>query len=278
MNRQVVSTNKRNMIILQAALFLISLLVLIPLYMIVINSFKGYAEAAKLSLNFPKVWNFENYKTVFVEGNIVRGYLNSILIGSMTILVIVVCASLASFTLQRRNDKFTNAVYYIFITGLVIPVALVPTIKTMVSVGLHNTYIGMILYYSAVLLPFTVFLITGYLKTVPKELDESAIIDGCSFLMLFFKIIFPIIRPVIVTASLIIIINIWNDFMGPFYLLSDSDKWTVTVSVYNYVGKYGTKWSLVFADVAAVITPILVVYFFLQRYIVDGMTAGAIKG
>jgi raffinose/stachyose/melibiose transport system permease protein len=278
MKTQHVSSQKRNAIFLQLALFLVSLVILIPLYMIVTNSFKDMAGAASLKLTLPKTWNWENYIIVFKEGNILRGYFNSLLIGGLSIIVIVVSASLASFTLQRRNDKLTNFIYYVFITGLVIPVALVPTIKTMVNAGLHNTYFGMVLYYSAILLPFTIFLITGYLKTVPRELDESAIIDGCSFLMLFFKIIFPIIRPVIVTASLIIIINIWNDFMGPFYLLSDSDKWTVTVSVYNYVGKYSTKWNLVFADVTAVILPILGIYFILQRYIVDGMTAGAIKG
>lgn len=278
MGKQYMSSSKRHTIILQLVLSIVSLIVIVPLYMIVINSFKSYSEAAKLRLDFPSVWNFENYLIVFTQGNILSGYLNSLLIGGMTIIVIVISASLAAFVLQRRKGKLTNSLYYLFITGLVIPVALVPTIKTMVAIGLHNTYIGMVLYYSAILLPFTIFLITGYLKTVPRELDESAIIDGCSYLKLFFSIIFPIIRPVIVTASLIIIINIWNDFMGPFYLLSDSSKWTVTVSVYNYIGKYGTKWSLVFADVAAVIFPILIIYFLLQKYIVDGMTAGAIKG
>lgn len=278
MSRKIVTKHQRNSILLQVILALLSFSVLIPLYMIVVNSVKNPSEAAKLGFSLPSEFHFENYLTVFSQGNVVGGYLNSILISGLTVTVIIVSASLAAFVIQRRNSRLTNYLYYLFVMGLVIPVALVPTIKMLVGLHLHNTYTGMIMYYSAVLLPFTIFLLTGYLKTVPRELDESAIMDGCSYIKLFFFVIFPIIRPVVVTASLIIIINIWNDFMGPFYLLSDSSKWTVTVSVYNYIGKYGTSWNLVFADVAVVILPVLILYFFLQNYIVDGMTAGAIKG
>ncbi len=272
--------NKRriNLIVLQIVLAVLSLVIIIPLFMILINAVKTEPEVAMLSLGFPKEFQFNNFKVVFTEGSVLTGYINSMIIGAAAVFVIMVSGALAAFVIQRRDSALTNKIYYLFIIGLVIPVALVPTIKMMVNLKLHNTYLGMILYYSAILLPFTIFLLTGYLKTVPRELDESAYIDGAGFLKLFFSIIFPIIRPAIVTASLIIIINIWNDFMGPFYLLSDSSKWTVTVSVYNYVGKYGTKWNLVFADVAVVITPILLLYFILQKHIVDGMTAGAIKG
>jgi len=265
-------------VILQIILGIISLVVLIPLYMLVINSLKTVGEASSLQLSPPSEWHFDNYLTVFSQGNVLNGYLNSMFIGVVAVIVITVSGSLAAFIIQRRNSKLTNGVYFFFIIGLVIPVALVPTIKTLVGLGLHNTYIGMILYYSAILLPFTIFLLTGYLKTIPKELDESALVDGSGYLRLFFQIIFPIMRPVVITASLIVLINIWNDFTGPFYLLSDTSKWTVTISVYNYIGKYGTSWNLVFADVAVVILPILIVYFFLQDYIVEGMTAGAVKG
>nr|WP_306220526.1 carbohydrate ABC transporter permease [Cohnella sp. WQ 127256] len=185
---------------------------------------------------------------------------------------------MASFSIQRNGSRLTHFLYYFFIVGLVMPVSLIPTIKLMMGLGIHNSYQGMILYYSSVLLPFTIFLMTGYLKTVPRELDDSGIIDGCGPLRLFFKIMLPLMQPVMVTASLLTIISVWNDFMGPFYLLTDGAKWTVTVSVYNYVGKYSSDWNLIFADILVVIMPILVLYFMLQEYIVEGMTAGALKG
>jgi raffinose/stachyose/melibiose transport system permease protein len=271
-------TMKWRRIGLEALLFIVALVVIIPFLMIVINSFKDVTEAGKFKLTLPSSLSFGNFQAVFADGKIWRGYMNSALISFGALIVTNLLASLAAFSIQRNGTRLTNFLYYFFIVGLVMPVSLIPTIKLMMALGIHNTYQGMILYYSSVLLPFTIFLMTGYLKTVPRELDESAIIDGCGPLRLFFKIMAPLMQPVIVTASLLTIISVWNDFMGPFYLLTDGAKWTVTVSVYNYVGKYSSDWNLIFADIVIVILPIIVLYFLLQEYIVDGMTAGALKG
>lgn len=263
---------------IEALLLVLVLVVVIPFLMILAGSLKDVNEAAKFKLSFPAEWRFDNFATVFQEGKIVRGYLNSAIISAGALIITNLFAALASFSIQRNNSRISNFFYFFFIVGLVMPVSLVPTIKLMMGLGIHNTFQGMILYYSAVLLPFTVFLMTGYLKTVPRELDESGIIDGCSPLRLFFSIVLPLMQPVIVTASLLTVISVWNDFMGPFYLLTDGTKWTVTVSVYNYVGKYSSDWNLIFADIIVVIMPILLLYFLLQEYIVEGMTAGAMKG
>ncbi len=257
---------------------LLALIVIIPFYMIVVNALKDAGEAARFRLSLPTEFRFANFAEVFENGKIWSGYLNSALISVGALFVTNLFASLASFSMQRNGTRTTNALYYFFILGLVMPVSLIPTIKLMMELGIHNTYQGMILYYSAVLLPFTIFLMTGYLKTIPRELDEAGIIDGCGPLRLFFRIMLPLMQPVIVTSSLLTIISVWNDFMGPFYLLTDGSKWTVTVSVYNYVGKYSSDWNLIFADILIVIVPVLLLYFLLQEYIVEGMTAGAIKG
>jgi ABC-type sugar transport system, permease component len=262
----------------EALLLALVTVVVIPFYMIAVNSFKDVNEAARFKLTLPSDLRFDNFKEVFSGGRIAKGYFNSALISLGALVVTNLFASLASFSIQRNNNRLTNFLYYFFIVGLVMPVSLVPTIKLLMGLGIHNTYQGMILYYSAVLLPFTIFLMTGYMKTVPRELDESGIIDGCGPLRLFFSIALPLMQPVIVTASLLTIVSVWNDFMGPFYLLTDGDKWTVTVSVYNYVGRYSSDWNLIFADILVVILPVLILYFLLQEYIVEGMTAGAMKG
>ncbi|MBB6636062.1 carbohydrate ABC transporter permease [Cohnella thailandensis] len=262
----------------EALLLALVAVVVIPFYMIAVNSFKDVNEAARFRLTLPSDWRFDNFKEVFSGGKIVKGYFNSALISLGALVVTNLFASLASYSIQRNNNRLTNFLYYFFIVGLVMPVSLVPTIKLLMGLGIHNTYQGMILYYSAVLLPFTIFLMTGYMKTLPRELDESGIIDGCGPLRLFFSIALPLMQPVIVTASLLTIVSVWNDFMGPFYLLTDGDKWTVTVSVYNYVGRYSSDWNLIFADILVVILPVLILYFLLQEYIVEGMTAGAMKG
>ncbi|TDF89806.1 carbohydrate ABC transporter permease [Paenibacillus piri] len=269
---------KMNKGIIQILLILLTLVVIIPFYMIVVNSFKDVNGAAQFKLTLPSEWKFENYITVFNSGKIVLGYANSLIISLGALLVINVFSSLASFSIQRNNTRLTNMIYYLFILGLVMPVALIPTIKLMMGLHIHNTYHGMMMFYGAVLTPFTVFLMTGFMRAIPRELDESAIIEGCDAVRLFCSIIVPLMQPVIITGSLLTIINVWNDFTGPFYLLTDGSKWTVTVSVYKFAGQYNSNWNLIFADILMIISPVLLLYFFLQKYIVEGMTAGALKG
>jgi len=265
-------------LVIELILFLLVLVVAIPFYMIVIDSFKNQREAAQFGLGFPTVVQISNYVAVLQSGGILVGYMNSVIVAGFSLALVSMCAALAAFSIQRNGTRLTNAIYYIFVVGLVIPVAIVPTIRLMMSLHVHNTYVGMILFYSAVLLPFAVFLLTGYLKTLPRELDESAGLDGCRPIHVFWAIILPLMQPALVTACLLTIMTIWNDFLGPFYLLSDSSKWTVTVTVFAYIGKFNTNWGSVFADITIVILPILILYFLLQRYIVEGMTAGALKG
>lgn len=263
---------------LELVLLALVLIVIVPFYMILIDSLKNDREAALFGLNFPTVWKPSNYREVLLHGGVIRGYLNSATVSGFSLVLIGISASLAAFSIQRNGTRFTTGIYYIFVLGLVVPVSIVPTIKILMVLGLHNTYVGMILFYSAVLLPFSVFLLTGYLRTIPRELDDSAYIDGCRPLRLYRAIILPMMQPAIVTSTLLTIMAIWNDFLGPFYLLSDAKKWTVTITVFAYIGQFTTNWGLVFADITVVMLPILILYFILQRYIVDGMTAGALKG
>lgn len=265
-------------LVLEIVLLAAVLVVVIPFYMILVDSLKTSREAALFGLGLPSKWKPSNYLDVLVNGGILRGYINSIIVAGFSLLVISITAALASFSIQRNGTKLTNAVYYIFVLGLVVPISIVPTIKLLMNLGLHNTYVGMIFYYSAVLLPFSVFLLTGYLRTIPRELDESAFIDGCRPFRLFRLVILPMMQPAIITTCLLVVMSIWNDFLGPFYLLSDSNKWTVTVTMFSYIGQFNTNWGLVFADIMIVSLPILLMYFISQRYIVEGMTAGALKG
>jgi len=265
-------------LIIELVLFLLVLFVAIPFYMIVIDSFKNQREAAQFGLGLPSVLQLSNYADVLRSGGILSGYMNSVIVAAFSLALVSMSAALAAFSIQRNGTRLTNAIYYFFVVGLVIPVAIVPTIRLMMTLHVHNTYLGMILFYTAVLLPFAVFLLTGYLKTLPRELDESAGLDGCRPIHIFWSIVLPLMQPALVTACLLTIMTIWNDFLGPFYLLSDSSKWTVTVTVFAYIGKFNTNWGSVFADITIVILPILLLYFLLQRYIVEGMTAGALKG
>jgi len=262
-----------------ALLLLLSLVYLIPLWIIFINSIKNESEANLLGIWLPAglKFNLGNYLVVFKEGGVVRSFFNGLIEAFASCLIIILFASLAAFVISRRKTKLTSLIYYLFISGLIIPAAFVPTFLILNLTKLLNTYMGLIFIFSAYGLPISVFLYTGFLKTIPKDLDESAFIDGCSPMRVFFQILFPLLTPVTATIFIFCFVGAWNDVMIPLFF-ANGDKWALPLSLYKFEGTYGTRWNLVFADIVITILPLLAVYLLGQRYMIDGMTAGAVKG
>ncbi|MDG0789915.1 carbohydrate ABC transporter permease [Cohnella ginsengisoli] len=261
-----------------AIVFLGALVILVPFYMILVNSFKGIRESALFGMGLPSTWNLDNYKEVFDKGNILRGFKNSFLISGLVVVCVTLFASMAAFVIQRRDDRFMRSAYLTFIMGLIVPVSIVPTIRLMGELHIRGTYLSLVMYYTAVLLPFAVFLLVGFMKQIPRELDEAALLEGCGYFRLYWRIILPLLVTVLVTVTIVVMVSVWNDFFGPFYLMTDSTKWTIVLQIFNFVSLYNTNWGIVFAFMVIVIAPILLVYLLLQRYIIDGLTAGSVKG
>lgn len=266
------------LIILELFAFALALIILIPFFMILINSFKGIRESALFGLDLPTKWLFSNYKEVFEQSNILRGFKNSFLISGLVVISVNLFASMAAFVIQRRDDRFMRGAFFTFVMGLIVPVSIVPTIKLMGDLHIKGTYFSLIMYYTAVLLPFAVFLLVGFMKSIPRELDEAALLEGCSYFRLYFQMILPLLMTVLVTVTIVVLVSVWNDFFGPFYLMTDSTKWTIVLQVFNFVTLYSTNWGVVFAFMVMVVSPVLIIYLFLQRYIIDGLTAGSLKG
>lgn len=263
---------------IQILLVFLSLFVLIPIWMILINSFKGPGEAGSFSLNLPTVWQFENYKYVFIEGRLFRGFFNSFVITMTSVFTVLFTGALASYVLSRRKSLITSLVFVLFLFGLVAPPQIVPTVKVLQSIGMHGSYPGIILFYSGIFLPFAVLLITGFIRSVPREIDEAALVDGCSPVKIFFRIIFPLLKPIFSTTFVLVFMFVWNDFNYPLYLLRNSRTWTIPLSVFNFTSAYGNLWNYVFANLIMASLPIIIVYFIAQKYIISGLAAGAIKG
>lgn len=266
----------RAIIVLVCVVF--GLVVLIPFLMIILNSLKDVRESALFSLSLPGRWVFANYATVLSKSHLLRGFVNSFVISFFTVVVDNLFAAMAAFIIQRRNSWLTRASFLYIFAGLIIPVSIIPTIRFMMQLHVHNTYLGIVLYYTATVMPFSVFVLAGFMKSVPRELDESALIEGCSYPRMFFQVILPLLITALITVTIVVTVAVWNDFFGPFYLISDSRKWTVILDVYSFISLYQTNWGVVFAFMVLVITPVLIVYFALQRYIIDGLTAGSLKG
>lgn len=261
--------------------FLLALLgcciILLPLYFIVINSLKTVEESRLLSFSFPSEFQWGNYLEVIKAGSLVRAFGNSMLIAATSCALCVIVSSMAAYVLSRRRTRLHGGLYLLFFMGLIAPVNYVTTLFTLKFIHLQNTYLGIILEEATLGIPFLVFLYYGFFDNIPRELDEAAIIDGCSPLQLFFRVIFPLLKPATITGMVLNFLGAWNDFVTPLYLLSDNKKLGMTNSIYNFFGEHFNDWNMVFADIVLTVLPILIIYICCQKYIVSG-TAGAVKG
>ncbi|HHW48326.1 MAG TPA: carbohydrate ABC transporter permease [Clostridiaceae bacterium] len=263
--------------IFEIIMIFFSICMLAPFWMVLVNSFKPKADANRLSAALPAVWNFENYAIVFKEGKLLRAFFNGVIVSFFSVALIILFSSMAGFVISRKNSRLTNKAYFLFISGLIVPSAMIPTYWILSNLKLVNTYPGLISIYVTYGLPFSIFMYVGFIKTIPREIDEAAYIDGASQLKMFYSVVFPLLKPTTVTVLIFNIMNVWNDVQIQMYF-ADAKKWSMPMSVYGFFGKYSTNWNLVFADIVLTILPVVIVYAFLQKHIISGMTAGSVKG
>ncbi|MCX7796597.1 MAG: carbohydrate ABC transporter permease [bacterium] len=257
---------------------ILSSLVIVPFLVIFLNSFKTEAEAALMDLSLPKVFRWENYSVAIERGKLIISFFNSSLYSIVATIISVIINSMAAFVLSRRRTKLNQFLYFFMILGIMLPTNYIALIKVMQILHLLNTRTGIILLYTAINVPFGTFILYGFVETIPRELDEAGVIDGASPLQLFFRVIFPLLKPAVVTVALLTFMGIWNDFMLPLYVLNRASQWPMTLAVYNFFGQYQSEWNLIFADIVLTCFPVFIIYLLGQKWIVSGMTAGAVKG
>ena len=250
---------------------------LAPTWMVLVNSLKEKKLANRFGTALPEVWKFSNYTEVFHSANIPRAFMNGVIISCGSVLLVVLLGSLAAFVIARSSSKLVRSFYYVFLAGLVMPVAFIPTYLVLNTFKLLNTYRGLILISATYGLPMSIFMYVGFVKTVPRDLDEAAIIDGCSPLSLYWRVVFPLLKPITATLVVLNFVGCWNDVQVPLFFAS-SDKWALPMTVYNFYGAHASSWNLIFADIIITIMPLLLLYLFAQNFIMEGMTAGAVKG
>ena len=265
-------------IIQNTTAWVISLIILIPGALIFLNSFKTQAESYNLDFVLPKTFMLENYLTVIERGHLVVAFFNSLIYALGSTILLVLISTLAAFVLVRNQSRLNRFIYYFVILGISLPLNYVSLMKVMMLLNLNNTRYGIILLYAAIGVPFSLFVACGFIDTIPKELDESAIIDGCSPLSLFTRIIFPLLKPVTATLFVLNFLGTWNDFTITIYFLNNSSKMPMTLAVYNFFGQFSQSWNLVCADIVLTTIPVLIVYVLGQKYIISGMTSGSVKG
>lgn len=264
-------------VIKQGICIILSLIVVMPFYMVLVNSFKSRPEAARMSLSLPTEWHFENYLEVIEKGKLMVGFSNSILYAVVSTVVAVLTCAMAAYVISRNQSKWNNLLYYFILCGLFVPVNYVTLSAVLSAAGIADTKFGLIIAFTSSMIPFCVFTIRNFMTSVPVELDEAAVIDGAGPVGLFFKIIVPLLKPILVTAFILQFMGVWSDFMTPLYLSSKSSMWPMNLAVYNFLGKNFNYWNYVFADIVLTCLPVILVYMVGQKYIVGGLTSGAVK-
>lgn len=255
-----------------------SLVMVIPVYLVFVNALKTKVQASSMGVELPTELQWQNFATVIERGKLLTAFGNSMLYSVGATLIAVTFSAMAAYVLARHRTRFNRGIYLLIIMGIAVPTNFVTLTKVMQLTQLINTQWGMIILYSAAQIPLDVFLFYAFIQTIPRELDEAAILDGCSPLRLFFSVIYPLLTPVLVTASVLNLLGIWNEFLLPLYYLNRSTNWPMTLAIYNFFGQFQSDWSLVSADIVLTILPVIIIYLLAQRFILSGLTTGAVKG
>ena len=258
----------------------VALLVVSPFYIAVIYSLKSKPELVQNRLAFPKAIHWENFTNAIKSSNFGLAVKNSLLSTMIAVFFITIICSMASYIIARKNNRFYNTIYYIFVGAMIIPFQsiMTPLYVNMFHWRLLNRLSGFVLAKIGFQIAFTVLLVSGFVKSIPRELEEAAEIDGAGVYQVFFKVVFPLLKPIIVTSLVLNTLNVWNDFQMSLTLLQRKEVRNVPLTQYFFFGENNIELGLAFALFILSMLPILLLYLSLQKYIISGITSGAVKG
>ncbi|AGC68682.1 putative ABC transporter permease protein ORF2 [Thermoclostridium stercorarium subsp. stercorarium DSM 8532] len=271
---------KLGTVILYTVLIVSSITCLYPLIWLILNSFKTNSQLFNdpWGITFSPV--FGNYITAWTSGKIGTSFLNSVFVSASSMLITIIIASMAAFAITRLKWKLSGAVLDFFLLGVMIPIhsTLIPLFLMFNKIKLTNNYLSLILPYVAFALPTSIFILTGFMSTIPREVEEAFIIDGGSMAGVFWKIIFPLSKSPIATISIFNFVSMWNELMFALIFMSDQNKMTLPVCLTRFKGQYSTNWTVQLAAVVIMVIPSIAVYLLLSDRIIESMTVGAVKG
>jgi raffinose/stachyose/melibiose transport system permease protein len=274
-------SNKTSFIIKWIILLFFLFVSLFPFLWLFLASLKGNNLELQInSFGLPQVWHFENYIEAMQLTDLHYLFLNSIIVASITVILNLIIASMASFVIARTNFPGRNIFYNLILVGVLVPIIsfLVPYFQLIRLLKIYDTLQGLIIVYSAINIPVSVFIITEFMRTIPKELEEAAIIDGCTFTQRFMLFVLPLSRFGLVTAGTLGFIYAWNEFIMALLLTSSSSSRTLQLGIRFFTSQFVTDYTAMYAAIIITIIPTILVYIFFHNKIISGLTAGALKG
>lgn len=275
------SNYKTSDFVLEIIMVLLAALVMVPIYYLLVTTFKTPEEATFSPLGLPSNFTLENYINAWTKMDFPLKFCNNLIIAIGSVTGIIILSSMAAYVIARRPNKLNKVIFYVFLSGIMVPfqMAIIPLYKLVGTLNLFDNLFGVIIILIfAVNLPFSIFLFRGFVKTIPYELEESAMIDGCGVFRTFCVIVFPLMKPVIATVAILDSLSIWNDFLTPLLFLQTREKQVILQEVYRNIGQFQTDWTAFFPMMVLGVAPLLVFYLFMQKYIIEGIVSGSVKG
>ena len=269
------------MILLEVIMVILALVYIYPVYLMFINSVKPFGEVVADVIALPKVIEWQNYKDVIDKMNYGKLFLNNVVITTIGIIGIVAFSSATAYILDRRPGKYTRIAHLLVITPMLIPfqTIMITLLKVMNVIHLTGSTWGLCIQYWGFGIPMATFIYCNFMKTIPKEIDESAFIDGASTAKTFTAVIFPLLKSVTATVVVLDVMWIWNDFLLPLLMVNSSPKTkTLVLSAYTFVGQFNTQWHYAMTAMVLAVLPSILFFILLQKNIVEGVVAGAVKG
>lgn len=277
------NSNAGKKVVITICLVLLSLyvlLILYPLFNMVISSFKTTREILTEPFGMPSSISFRSYKTLWVDKHFSRYFLNSLFVTVVSMAFVLLLGSMASFGVSRYKFKCNTLVYMLFLSGIMLPLkaAIIPLFLIIKKLNLVNNFLSVIFIFMAMGIPSTVFILSGFMKSIPVDLEHAARIDGCSDFRIYWQIFMPLCSSSIALVTIYNVVPIWNDFFFPLVFLTSDAKKTLPVGLSSFFGQNSTNWGLLFVGLTIAILPMVIVYLCMSNYFIKGMTAGAVKG
>ncbi|MFS0776901.1 carbohydrate ABC transporter permease [Neobacillus sp. 3P2-tot-E-2] len=271
---------KAGNLIVYSILILLLIYWLFPLFIAILNSFKTNGELLTNVLSLPKELQFENYFRTFEKMSYARSLMNTVIVASIGVSLMILFSAMAGWRLARTKTKLSTFIFGLFVFSMLVPFSsiMIPLYKTMLMFNINNSLIGLGFVYVGLGVSMAIFLYHGFVKSIPKEIEESALMDGCRPFQIFIYIIFPLLKPVTVTVCITNVLWIWNDFLLPLIALSNNEKYTLLLSTNTLFGQYSSDWSAILSALILAAIPVIVFYVIFQKSILKGIAEGATKG
>ncbi|MCM2591678.1 carbohydrate ABC transporter permease [Rossellomorea marisflavi] len=265
--------------LLEIVAIALAIVFMIPFYFVLVNSVKPFAAILIDAAAWPEEFMFSNYARVWEIIQFPRAFMNSFIITTISNIGLVLISSMAAWKMVRTPGKFSKILFILFVSAMVIPfqTVMIPLMKVGGTLGLTNSIPGLILMYFGFGVPLSLFLYHGFVKTVPVEIEESAMMDGCSSFGVFWRIVFPLLKPITVTVVILNTLWIWNDYLLPLLVLQDAELRTIQLAASSFFAQYTKQWDMGLAALVLGITPVIIFFLFLQKHIIKGIASGSIK-